>query len=82
MDIEYFAYAFSFRFIWIGWVVKRATLKPKTFADNALIEEFYDSTNIAYATVGFSKKAVMRRIEKMGQEKNSAFGGSKRGKRC
>ena len=69
MDIEYFAYTFPFRFIWIGWVVKRATLKPKIFADNSLIEEYYDSTNIAYATVGFSKKAVMRRIEKWAKKR-------------
>ena len=69
MEIRHFAYTFPFHFIWIGWVVKRTTLEPKVFADNSVIEKFYDSTNIVYATVGFSKKAVMRRIEKWAKKR-------------
>lgn len=59
-------YAFCYKkyFLWIGWIVGRERETAKLYYDNVKTEELKNGTRIIYMTIGWSKKRVMKKLEK------------------
>ena len=57
-------YCYKYGFIYVGWLIKYTEHERPLYFNNTPYETILPETKLDYLTFGFTKKSVMKRLEK------------------
>lgn len=63
-EIDVTAYVYSYKFLWIGWVVVRNPEPPTYYYDNNPVAIAESPITVRYITLGFTQKSVFNKVRR------------------